>query len=123
MRVPFIVVSPFAKAHYVSHRVYSHTSLTRMVQVRFDLPALTARDANSAVPYDLFDFANPPFLTPPTLPVATVDDMAHRVCRAKFRKKKAAGNTVDVPDYGTPTPASDPEGPTDEPDEEPPNTP
>jgi phospholipase C len=117
MRVPFIVVSPFAKAHYVSHHVYSHTSLTRLVQTRFDLPALSARDANSDVPYDLFDFARPPFLTPPTLPVAQVDDLAHRVCKAKFRKKKPAGKTVDVPDYGSPTPASDPEG---EPDEEPP---
>ena len=117
MRVPFIVVSPFAKAHYVSHHVYSHTSLTRMVQARFELPALSARDANSDVPYDLFDFAHPPFLTPPTLPVAQVDELAHHVCQAKFRKKKPAGKTVDVPDYGTPTPSSDSEG---EPDEEPP---
>ncbi len=123
MRVPFIVVSPFAKAHYVSHQVYSHTSLTRLVQVRFGLPALSARDANSAVPYDVFDFAQPPFLTPPTLPVAQVDDLAHRVCHAKFRKKKPAGKTVDVPDYGAPpAPVSDPEGP-DEPDEEPPTAP
>jgi phospholipase C len=123
MRVPFIVVSPFAKAHYVSHQVYSHTSLTRLVQVRFGMPALSARDANSAVPYDLFDFEHPPFLIPPPLPVAQVDDLAHRVCKAKFRKKKPAGKTVDVPDYGNPnpeSPAGDPEGSADEPDEEPP---
>jgi hypothetical protein len=49
--------------------------------------------------------------------------LAHRVCDAKFRKKKPAGKTVDVPDYdGPPKPASDPEGP-EEPDEEPPTVP
>ncbi len=121
MRVPFLAVSPFAKAHYVSHQIYSHTSLTRLVQVRFGLPALSARDANSAVPYDLFDFQHPPFATPPTLPAAVVDALAHRVCRAKFPKKKPAGKTVDVPDYGSARPA-DPEGPADEPDEEPPTS-
>jgi len=117
MRVPFIVVSPFAKAHYVSHQVFSHNSLSRLVQARFDLPALSARDANSAIPYDLFDFAHPPFLSPPVLPEATVDETAHLVCRAKFRKKKQPGKTVDVPDYGKDPkaePSSDPEGPEPE---------
>ena len=115
MRVPFIVVSPFAKAHYVSHQVLSHTSVLRMVQARFGLPALSARDANSDVPYDLFDFAHPPFLVPPALPPAPVNEALHKACQQKFRKKKKAGKTVDVPDYGTPEPVSDPEGPPDEP--------
>ena len=115
MRVPFIVVSPFAKAHYVSHQVLSHTSVLRMVQARFDLPALSARDANSDVPYDLFDFLHPPFLVPPTLPPSPINEALHLACQHEFRKKKKAGKTVDVPDYGTPGTASDPEGPPDEP--------
>ena len=123
MRTPFIVVSPFAKAHYVSHQVYSHSSVPRMVQARFGLPALSARDANSTVPYDLFDFAQPPFLTPPTLPPALVEEMARKVCHVRFRKKKPAGATVNVPDYGTATPASDPEGPTEEHETAPDGTP
>ena len=123
MRTPFIVVSPFAKAHYVSHHVYSHSSVPRMVQARFGLPALSARDANSSVPYDLFNFVDPPFLKPPTLPDASVDEMARKVCHARFRKKKAPGKTVDVPDYGTTTPPSDPEGPTEEPETAPDGTP
>ena len=115
MRTPFIVVSPFAKAHYVSHQVYSHSSVPRMVQARFELPALSARDANANAPYDMFDFDHPPFLTPPSLPVPFVDEMASRVCHARYRKKKPPGTTVNVPDYGTPPPSvGDPEGPTDE---------
>jgi phospholipase C len=115
MRVPFIVVSPFAKAHYVSHQVLSHTSVLRMVEARFGLPALSARDANSDVPYDLFDFEHPPFLVPPVLPPSPVNDALHKACQQKFRKKKKPGKTVDVPDYGTREPAPDPEGPPDEP--------
>jgi len=115
MRTPFIVVSPFAKAHYVSHQVYSHSSVPRLVQARFELPALSGRDANSTAPYDMFDFEHPPFATPPALPVPFVDEMASKVCHARYRKKKPPGTTVSVPDYGTPPPAvSDPEGPADE---------
>jgi hypothetical protein len=63
----------------------------------------------------MFDFEHPPFATPPALPVPFVDEMASKVCHARYRKKKPPGTTVSVPDYGTPPPAvSDPEGPPDE---------
>ena len=83
VRVPFIVVSPFAKAHYVSHRTYTHTSILRLVQARAELPALTRRDANDEPPFDLFDFAHPPFLVPPKLPEARVDAEQRRRCFAR----------------------------------------
>jgi phospholipase C len=66
-RVPFLVVSPYAKAHFVSHTVHDHTSILRFIETRFGLPALTARDANSAPPMEMFDFQNPPFMTPPNV--------------------------------------------------------
>ncbi len=84
MRVPFMVVSPFAKPHYVSHDVLSHTSILRMVQARYALPALSARDANATPPFDLFDFANPAFMTPPTLPSATVDATELARCKSLY---------------------------------------
>src|SRR5262249_17244624 len=34
-RVPFLVVSPFAKPHYVSHTVADHTSLLAFIEKRF----------------------------------------------------------------------------------------
>ena len=77
-RVPFIVVSPYAKKHHVSHEVYDHTSITRFIEARFVVPAMTARDANAMAPYDMFDFDDPPFMDPPAIeiPVIPQDDLA-----------------------------------------------
>jgi phospholipase C len=52
-RVPSVVVSPYAKRDHVSHVVYDHTSLLAMVERKWNLPALTYRDANAN---DLTDF-------------------------------------------------------------------
>jgi phospholipase C len=100
VRVPLIMVSPFARAHYVSHRTYSHTSVLRLVQARADLPALTRRDANDEPPYDLLDFVHPPFREPPKLPDAGIDEAARKVC---FAREEA-----EVPARGVavPSPAS-----------------
>jgi phospholipase C len=70
-RVPFIVISPYAKAHYASHVVHDHTSITRFIEARFGLPAMTGRDANATPPYEMFDFQNPPFMTPPNITAHT----------------------------------------------------
>jgi phospholipase C len=73
VRVPFVVVSPYARKHYVSHRVYDHTSITRFIETRFDLPALTKRDANADALLRMFHFRKASFATPATLPAAPVD--------------------------------------------------
>jgi phospholipase C len=73
-RVPFIVVSPYARQHFVSHVVHDHSSIVRFIEARFGLPALTGRDANSAAPFEMFDFQNPPFMTPPTVAAHTPVD-------------------------------------------------
>jgi phospholipase C len=70
-RVPFIVVSPYAKPHFASHAVYDHTSITRFIEARFGLPALSKRDANALPPLEMFDFQSPPFLTPPDIKATT----------------------------------------------------
>jgi|GEM_PF-6808059 len=56
VRVPFIVVSPWVKQRYVSHKTYDHTSILRFIEARWDLPALTDRDANADPMLDMFDF-------------------------------------------------------------------
>ncbi len=53
-----------------AHRVHSHTSTLRFVELIHDLPALTNRDANSDALLELFDFDCPSFITPPVLPAA-----------------------------------------------------
>ncbi|MDE3198634.1 MAG: acid phosphatase, partial [Acidobacteriota bacterium] len=47
-RIPAIVVSPFAKRHFVDHTQYDTTSILRLITERFSLPVLpgiAARDA------------------------------------------------------------------------------
>jgi phospholipase C len=66
VRVPLIVISPYARPKFVSHKVHQHTSITRFIETVFNLPALTARDANSDALLDLFDFNCPALLTPPS---------------------------------------------------------
>lgn len=90
VRVPFLVVSPYARRHFVSHRTFDHASILRFIEARFGLPALTRRDANANIPTDLFDFANPAFMTPPTLPPAGVVDPAVRArCAREFPSEGA----------------------------------
>jgi phospholipase C len=72
-RVPLVVVSPFARRKYVSHTVTDQTSVLRFIETRFDLPALTRRDANADPMLEFFDFASPPFVTPPKLPEAKIN--------------------------------------------------
>jgi len=85
IRVLLIAVSPYAKKGYVGHHVYDHTSITRFIEAKFKLPALSARDANAEPPTDLFDFKDPPaFATPPSLTTPTVDPTQLDYCQAVY---------------------------------------
>ena len=66
-RVPTIVVSPWARPNHVSRVVGDHTSITAFVERKWNLPAMTFRDANAAPMLDYFDFRRPSFETPPKL--------------------------------------------------------
>ena len=83
-RVPFLVVSPYARRGYVSHTVYDHASILRFVEARFGLPAMTARDANANAPMDMFDFVGAPNRTPPTLPTGGYNPAVQDRCRMMF---------------------------------------
>jgi phospholipase C len=69
-RVPLLVVSPWARANYVSNVVQDHTSILAFMQRKWNLPAMTLRDANAQPMTDYFDFRKPAFAGPPTLPAA-----------------------------------------------------
>ncbi len=84
VRVPFIVVSPFAKKHHVSHEVYDHTSITRFIEARFTLPAISARDANALAPFDMFDFDAAPHLDPPAFEIPPIPEHQHALCADLF---------------------------------------
>lgn len=67
-RVPLIVVSPFTKKNYVSHTVADYTAILKFIETRFNLPALTARDAAQMTMEEFFAFPDAPWMTPPTPP-------------------------------------------------------
>ncbi len=79
-RVPVFVVSPFAKRHHVSHVVYDHTSILKFIETRYNLPALTNRDANADDMSDFFDFQNPDFSVP-KLPSGLPDGREDKTCK------------------------------------------
>jgi phospholipase C len=67
-RLPLIVISPFAKKNFVSHQVRDYTAILNLIEKRFDVPALTKRDAAQADMSEFFDFTNKPWATPPNPP-------------------------------------------------------
>ncbi len=61
MRVPLLMISPFAKQGLVSHVHYEHGSILKFIETRWGLAALSASDARatSPAPY-AFDFSQSP---------------------------------------------------------------
>lgn len=64
-RLPLLVISPFAKKHFVSHTPADFTATLKFIQKRHALPSLTNRDAAQMDMTEFFDFVNPPWATPP----------------------------------------------------------
>ena len=80
IRVPVAVVSPYSRPHYLSHKVYDHTSILRFIEVRFGLPNLTQRDLAANPMLDFFDFSEPSFAPAPVLPAAVIDGAQLAAC-------------------------------------------
>jgi phospholipase C len=66
-RVPLMVVSPWAKPAYTSRLTQDLTSITAFIERKWNLPAMTFRDANAQPMTDYFDFRNAAFHKPPRL--------------------------------------------------------
>jgi phospholipase C len=53
----------------VTTQTFDHTSVLKLIEQKWNLPPLTARDAAAQSPLDTLDFASPPaFAQPPALP-------------------------------------------------------
>jgi phospholipase C len=98
-RVPLIVVSPWAKHGYVSNVTQDLTSLTAFIERKWNLPAMTFRDANAAPMTDYFNFRHAAFRKPPRLHAAPPLGPGLEKCRA-------AGFNPPLP-TGTATTAQD----------------
>ena len=70
LRVPMIVISPYAKPNFVSHVPRDYTAILAYIEKTFNVTNLTARDNYwlQNPQYDMsefFDLTNPALLTPP----------------------------------------------------------
>jgi len=81
-RVPLIAVSPWAKAGYISRVIQDHTSIDAFIERKWNLPAMTFRDANAHPMIDYFDFSHPTFAQPPRLAAAPPLGPGLERCRA-----------------------------------------
>ena len=66
-RVPAVVVSPYSKPNAVTDVVHDHTSVLATIEAKWNLPALTYRDANATTVMDFLDVKRAAFLEPPTI--------------------------------------------------------
>ncbi|MGC8542771.1 MAG: alkaline phosphatase family protein, partial [Vulcanisaeta sp.] len=57
IRVPLIVISPYAKEDYVSHTLLTHASLIAFIDYNWGLPALNRYVLESNIPLDFFYFS------------------------------------------------------------------
>jgi phospholipase C len=64
-RVPAIVASPYSKPNAVTNVVHDHTSVLATIEAKWNLPALTYRDANAKTVEDFLDLSHPALLEPP----------------------------------------------------------
>lgn len=60
IRVPGLVISPYARQGYVDHKTYSFESWLRLIEERFGVVPMTARDHAANDTTDAFDFTQQP---------------------------------------------------------------
>jgi phospholipase C len=60
LRLPLLIISPYAKKGYVSHVHYEHGTILKFVEETFGLHSLAASDKRANPPDDAFDFSQPP---------------------------------------------------------------
>jgi phospholipase C len=60
LRIPMLIISPYAKKGHVSHVHYEHGTILKFVEDTFGLPRLAASDARANAPSDAFNFKKAP---------------------------------------------------------------
>ncbi len=73
-RVPAVVASPYSKPNGVTGVLHDHTSALATIEAKWNLPAMTYRDANANTLEDFLDTSHPALLEPP--PLASSGDLS-----------------------------------------------
>jgi phospholipase C len=68
MRIPAVLVSPYAKRNHVDHNIYGFESILKLIRYRYGLAPLTTRDEYAKNILRSFDFESKPNYEVPDLP-------------------------------------------------------
>jgi phospholipase C len=79
-RVPAVVVSGHAKPHAVTNVVHDHTSVLATIEAKWNLPAMTYRDANATTLSDFLVTGAPSFPEPPALAAPSNESQTQLQC-------------------------------------------
>ncbi len=93
-RVPAVAVSGYAKRSAVTNVVHDHTSFLSTIQAKWNLPAMTYRDANAATMADFLD-TKVTFPEPPKLAAPSDLTRSQQTCDS---------SAIDFPVYPNPSP-------------------
>jgi phospholipase C len=85
-RVPLVVISPYAKQHYVSHVQHEFGSMLKFVEETFGLPSMGTTDVRSDDLSDCFDFNQAP---------TTFKPIEAPLSRSYFLKQPDTSENVD----------------------------
>jgi phospholipase C len=104
-RVPSLIISPWSRRGAVTHGVYDHTSILKMIEWRWSLRPLTIRDSTAnnlaeALDFDHPNLVAPSFVVPPG-PLDTLCPIASSVSdqrRAFLELAASLGFPVPTPD-------------------------
>jgi phospholipase C len=104
LRVPLLVISPYAKPHYLSHVQAEFSSLAKFVEFNWSLPSLGGRDALGSTSnlLDFFDFAHAPQLPYLQSPIPSPDTIAVLFDPAPRGNAPAADYSAIAPQIGGP---------------------
>ena len=110
MRVPLIIISPYAIPGKISHTQYEFSGILRFIEETFGLPSLGNRDAKANDTMDSFNFSqtpNPPLvLTPRACSVvdSTVTFGEHLIGDTATTSFHPVNQLVQIFNYSTTTP-------------------
>jgi phospholipase C len=68
IRIPAVLVSPYARRHHVDHNIYGFESILKLIRYRFGIAPLTLRDRYARNMVRSFDFESKPNYDVPDLP-------------------------------------------------------
>ena len=86
-------MSPYSKPNGVTNVVHDHTSVLATIEAKWNLPALTFRDANAATVMDFLDPSDAALLQPPVIeaPAASAPPDRREKLKASPPARKALG--------------------------------